>query len=161
LVIIFYFFRRNALYKKRFIALMEEYDQKKIQKEKEKSAPKVVVVSQKTTPRITTEKETIGLPQDIVDGILVKLKKFEDTHRFAKKNYTLTKLAKELDTNSTYLSKIINMTKGMNFAKYMNEIRIDYAITRLKEDKRFRCTVIFDRFSQKNGHKPILLLKTA
>ncbi len=142
LVIIFYFFRRNALYKKRFIALMEEYDQKKIQKEKEKSAPKVVVVSQKTTPRITTEKETIGLPQDIVDGILVKLKKFEDTHRFAKKNYTLTKLAKELDTNSTYLSKIINMTKGMNFAKYMNEIRIDYAITRLKEDKRFRSYTI-------------------
>lgn len=140
--IIFYFFRRNAIYKKRFIALMEEYDQKKIQKEQEKVTPKDTSEIKKVAIAASTPKETIGLPQDIVDAILVKLKKFEDTHRFAKKNYTLTKLAKELDTNSTYLSKIINMTKGMNFAKYMNEIRIDYAITRLKEDKRFRSYTI-------------------
>ena len=82
------------------------------------------------------------MPKEIVDGILVKLQKFEDTHRFTKKNYTQTKLAKELDTNSTYLSKIINMTKGMNFANYMNELRIDYAIMRLKEDKVFRSYTI-------------------
>ncbi|MEM6721843.1 MAG: helix-turn-helix domain-containing protein [Bacteroidota bacterium] len=141
-VIIVYFFRRNAIYKKRFIALMEEYDQKKIQKEKEKTTPTVAKVSKEVSLASASQKESAGLPQDIVDGVLVKLKKFEDTHRFTKKNYTLTKLAKELDTNSSYLSKIINMTKGMNFAKYMNEIRIDYAITRLKEDKRFRSYTI-------------------
>lgn len=142
LVIIYYFFRRNAVYKKRFNALMEEYEQKKVQKEKEKTIKKDTSIAEKATLVSAKQKETIGLPQDIVDAILVKLKKFEDTHRFAKKNYTLTKLAKELDTNSTYLSKIINMTKGMNFAKYMNEIRIDYAVTRLKEEKRFRSYTI-------------------
>ncbi|MFK7747084.1 MAG: helix-turn-helix domain-containing protein [Kordia sp.] len=136
LIIIFYFFRRNVVYKKRFNVLMEEYEQKKVQKEKESPA------IEEATLVSSAQKESIGLPQEIVDTILVKLKKFEDTHRFTKRNYTLTKLAKELDTNSTYLSKIINMTKGMNFAKYMNEIRIDYAITQLQENKLFRSYTI-------------------
>lgn len=140
LVLIFYFFRRNVVQKKRFNALMENYEQKKVLKEKEKTEKKQVSPSEKVTT--TTEKEDIGLPKEMVDAILEKLEKFEDTHRFTKKNYTLTKLAKELDTNSTYLSKIINMTKGMNFAKYMNEIRIDYAIEQLKENKVFRSYTI-------------------
>lgn len=138
LIIIFYFFRRNVVYKKRFNLLMEAYEQKKVQKEKEKESPAI----KKATLVSSAQKESIGLPQEMVDAILVKLKKFEDTHRFTKRNYTLTKLAKELDTNSTYLSKIINMTKGMNFAKYMNEIRIDYAITQLQENKLFRSYTI-------------------
>lgn len=141
-VIIFYFFRRNAINKKRFIALMEEYNQKKVQKEKEKGAQEEKVNEEKAAIVLSADKESIGLSEDIVAPILVKLKKFEDAHRYTKKNYTLTKLAKELDTNSTYLSKIINMTKGMNFAKYMNEIRIDYAIAQLKENKRFRSYTI-------------------
>ncbi|WP_298509302.1 AraC family transcriptional regulator [uncultured Kordia sp.] len=140
LVIIFYFFRRNVVYKKRFKALMEEYDQKKVEKEKAQNTNNTT--TEKETLVSSAQKESIGLPEEIVAPILVKLKRFEDTHRFTKKNYTLTKLAKELDTNSTYLSKIINMTKGMNFAKYMNEIRIDYAITQLKENKLFRSYTI-------------------
>lgn len=125
-VAIFYFFRRNVVYKKRFDALMLEYEDKE------------TVV--KKMPTIA--KENVGIPKEIVDAVLVKLDKFEKTHKFTKRSYTLTKLAKELDTNSTYLSKIINITKDMNFANYMNEIRIDYAITQLKESKLFRSYTI-------------------
>ncbi|WP_298417401.1 helix-turn-helix domain-containing protein [uncultured Kordia sp.] len=128
---IFYFFRRNVVYKKRFDALMLEYENKEKKKEEEPV---------KKIPVIT--KASVGIPQEIIDSVLVKLDKFEKNHKFTKKSYTLTKLAKELDTNSTYLSKIINMTKGMNFAKYMNEIRIDYAITQLKENRLFRSYTI-------------------
>ncbi|WP_420570929.1 helix-turn-helix domain-containing protein [Kordia sp.] len=141
LVMIFYFFRRNKIQKKRFNALIAEYEQKKVQKEKEKTEKGNVLTTEKNTVT-TKQKEDIGLPKEVVDAILVKLEKFEDTHRFTKKNYTQTKLAKELDTNSTYLSKIINMTKGMNFAKYMNELRIDYAIEQMKENKVFRSYTI-------------------
>ncbi|WP_162200450.1 helix-turn-helix domain-containing protein [Kordia jejudonensis] len=129
--VIFYFYRRNAVYKKRFDALMLEYEQK----EKEKEIPIIEKIP-------TIKKAAVGIPQEIIDAVLIKLDKFEKTHKFTKRSYTLTKLAKELDTNSTYLSKIINMTKGMNFAKYMNEIRIDYAITQLKENKQFRSYTI-------------------
>lgn len=134
--VIFYFFRRNVIQKKRFNALMEAYEQKKVEKEEKQKTPIIEKVA------AATEKNDIGLPKEIVASILVKLEKFEDTHRFTKKNYTQTKLAKELDTNSTYLSKIINMTKGMNFANYMNELRIDYAITQLQENKVFRSYTI-------------------
>ncbi|WP_430411257.1 helix-turn-helix domain-containing protein [Kordia sp.] len=128
---IFYFSRRNAVYKKRFDALMLQYEHKH-KEEKEEVVKKLPVAA----------KNAVGIPKEIIDAVLIKLDKFEKNHRFAKKSYTLTKLAKELDTNSTYLSKIINMTKGMNFANYMNEIRIDYAIVQLKENKVFRSYTI-------------------
>ncbi|WP_160130367.1 helix-turn-helix domain-containing protein [Kordia antarctica] len=136
-LVVFYFFRRNVVQRKRFDSIMEEYEQKKVLKENENETPLI----EKITAAVS-QKEDLGLPKEIVDSILIKLQKFEDTHRFTKKNYTQTKLAKELDTNSTYLSKIINMTKGMNFANYMNELRIDYAITQLKENKVFRSYTI-------------------
>ena len=142
LFVIYYFSRRNRIYKKRFDSLMQEYDQKKVLKKKEKQQKKTASVPVVEKAPENTKKETIRLPQEVVDGVLEKLEKFEDTHKFTKKNYTLTKLAKELDTNSTYLSKIINMTKGMNFANYMNELRVDYAITQLKENKVFRSYTI-------------------
>jgi YesN/AraC family two-component response regulator len=41
-------------------------------------------------------------------------------------------------TNTTYLSEIINSYKGKNFAAYLNELRINYALNKLVIDKRFR-----------------------
>jgi len=125
-----YFFRRNMLYKKRFESLMKEYDKKKTKGAKKQ---KDITIA---------DNASIGLPKEKVDKILNKLEKFENTHKFTKRSYTLTRLAKELDTNSTYLSKIINVTKHMNFANYMNELRIDYAIHQLKENKQFRSYTI-------------------
>ena len=47
-------------------------------------------------------------------------------------------LAKELNTNSTYLSKIINVYKEKNFSNYLHDLRIGYAIERLRDDEKFR-----------------------
>ncbi len=47
-------------------------------------------------------------------------------------------LAKKIKTNSRYLSEIINTYKGKNFATYLNDLRIDYAINRLVNDRKFR-----------------------
>ena len=59
-----------------------------------------------------------------------------------KKKYTLNTLAKEFNTNSSYLSSIINSTKDANFSSYLNNLRIDYAIDKLKKDKKFRIYTI-------------------
>ncbi|MEM6686576.1 MAG: helix-turn-helix domain-containing protein, partial [Bacteroidota bacterium] len=130
-IVIFYYVRRNTIYKKRFESLMKKYA------DNERKTDTMI----RKIPA-TDAKENLGLSSDIVDAVLVKLDKFEKSHKFTKKSYTLTKLAKELDTNSTYLSKIINYTKGINFANYMNELRIDYAISQLKENKLFRSYTI-------------------
>ncbi len=123
---IYYFFRKQVIHKKRFHKLLEVQQKKKELTEK----------NHEETPHVeNTIKE---LPEDLVNDILVKLKKFEATDKFVKKKYTLPQLAKELNTNGTYLSKVINETKQVNFANYLNQLRIEYSIERITNDSRFR-----------------------
>lgn len=76
--------------------------------------------------------------EDIARAVLKELEIFEDKEQFLNKGITLGSLAKKVKTNSRYLSEIINSYKGKNFATYLNDLRIDYAISRLANDKKFR-----------------------
>lgn len=58
--------------------------------------------------------------------ILSKLQKLEEKKFFLQQGVTLDKLAKKLNTNSTYLSSVINSYKNKNFSGYLNELRINY-----------------------------------
>jgi len=84
------------------------------------------------------EKTTKSLPEDTVDFILNELENFESKENFLKKGLTLGSLAKDIKTNSSYLSEVINTYKGKNFASYLNDLRIDYALSKLVRDKKFR-----------------------
>ena len=53
-------------------------------------------------------------------------------------NITLANLAIDFNTNSRYLSKIINVNKGKNFSTYISDLRIDYSIEKLKTNEKFR-----------------------
>lgn len=86
--------------------------------------------SEERTPRTISE--------DIAQTILKELDIFESKDQFLNKGITLGSLAKKIKTNSKYLSEIINTYKGKNFATYLNDLRIDYAISRLANDKKFR-----------------------
>jgi len=113
------YYIRSKSYKRHFNQLIED-----IEKES------------KTT--LIKNKKLYGVPPKIVRDILRKLKAFEKKNGFLTKNLTLNQVAEELQTNPTYLSKIINFYKGKNFASYLNEARINYAIHRLKNDKKFQ-----------------------
>ncbi|WP_426479747.1 helix-turn-helix domain-containing protein [Chryseobacterium sp. CBSDS_008] len=76
--------------------------------------------------------------EDIAQTILKELEIFENKDQFLNKGITLGSLAKKIKTNSKYLSEIINTYKGKNFATYLNDLRIDYAISRLANDRKFR-----------------------
>lgn len=80
----------------------------------------------------------IAVPKEIVREILKKLTQFENEKGYLKPNIKQTDFARELDTNSSYLSKVINHYKGKNFSQYINDLRIDFAIKRLMVDKKFR-----------------------
>jgi len=47
---------------------------------------------------------------------------------------TLYNISKKLDTNTTYLSKVINDYKGKNYSDFLNELRINEAILRISEE---------------------------
>ncbi|ROI02610.1 AraC family transcriptional regulator [Chryseobacterium sp. G0240] len=86
----------------------------------------------------TDGKASKMISEDIVQTILKELEIFETKDQFLNKGITLGSLAKRIKTNSRYLSEIINTHKGKNFATYLNDLRIDYAINRLANDKKFR-----------------------
>ncbi|WP_343639573.1 helix-turn-helix domain-containing protein [Chryseobacterium sp.] len=86
----------------------------------------------------TEDKASRTISEDIARNILHELEIFESKDQFLNKGITLGSLAKKIKTNSKYLSEIINTYKGKNFATYLNDLRIDYAISRLANDKKFR-----------------------
>jgi AraC-like DNA-binding protein len=95
------------------------------------------------SPQLKKKEEIkINIPENVIKSIIKKLTNFETSNKFIKKKYTLNTLAKEFNTNSSYLSSIINSTKDANFSSYLNNLRIDYAIDKLKKDKKFRIYTI-------------------
>ncbi|WP_024769737.1 AraC family transcriptional regulator [Aquimarina macrocephali] len=80
----------------------------------------------------------IGIADDIVSDILEKLTLFEERHEFLKKNISISSLAKEINTNTKYLSKIINHHKHKSFTNYVNELRVQYSVDQLKENSSLK-----------------------
>ncbi|MDP9956596.1 AraC-like DNA-binding protein [Epilithonimonas hungarica] len=78
------------------------------------------------------------VPEDIAQSILVDLQRFEERKSYLKKGITLNSLAKNIKTNTAYLSEVINSHKEKNFSTYLNDLRIDYALVKLVKDKSFR-----------------------
>lgn len=91
------------------------------------------------------EKETAAeiskIPQIIPEKteliLLEKLNKFENGIDFTQRNLTLNSLAKDLETNTRYLSEIINKHKQKNFNTYINELRVNYIIQKLRTEPQF------------------------
>ncbi len=81
---------------------------------------------------------SIGIAEEIVEIILQSLSKFENTNGFRKKNLTSSILASKLNTNMKYLTKVIKFHKQKSFTQYINDLRIEYIINRLKEDKKIQ-----------------------
>ncbi len=104
-------------------AQVKEYENfiAKINLLQEKKAPQPQVISEKTE-----------------NMLLKKLEDFENTEDFIKSDISLQNLAKKLETNTKYLSETINTHKQKNFNAYINELRINYIVNKLKEKPVYR-----------------------
>ena len=120
-----YYFRRQRLYKKRFESLMEKTEEKAevVQEKVEVQEPRV-------------QKSEIS--EETIDEILGYLHKFEQRKGYLSQKVSLSDTAKSFGTNSTYLSKVVNIEKQKNFSKYINDLRIIYAFEELKTNSTFR-----------------------
>ncbi|UKB84713.1 helix-turn-helix domain-containing protein [Chryseobacterium sp. MEBOG06] len=140
LLINFYFKYKNSERKYKKIAqdLIQSVNENKI--EKESKIEKEIIADDVLLPKTenATEKTSKTVSEDITQAILKELNIFESKEQFLNKGITLGTLAKMIKTNSKYLSEVINTDKGKNFAAYLNDLRIDYAIGRLARDRKFR-----------------------
>ncbi len=66
-----------------------------------------------------------------------KLKKFERELQFIKKGITQNSIAAKLNTNANYLSIYINENRGMNFTRYIAELRIKYITNLLNTNTKY------------------------
>jgi len=81
------------------------------------------------------EEDKFSLNEDLIGKVLAKLKCFEDKCGFTENGLTINKLALKLHTNSNYLSQIIHEHKGVNFTRYLSELRINYITNKLYTEK--------------------------
>ena len=99
-----------------------------------------------------SENNETPINDEIVKKILEDLIKLEEKKYFLKANYSLNYVAKKLKTNTAYLSKVINNELGMSFSTYINELRINYIILELKNNKKLRSYSI-KSISEEIGYK--------
>ncbi|EZH74206.1 hypothetical protein ATO12_15160 [Aquimarina atlantica] len=94
-------------------------------------------IKQTTVNKKESSKEII-IDDQKINEIIKGLEKLEVQEYFLKSECNLRSMAKKLKTNATYLSKTINIHKEKNFTDYINDLRIEYVLKRLKDDKKFR-----------------------
>ncbi|MNX90632.1 DNA-binding transcriptional regulator ChbR [compost metagenome] len=70
--------------------------------------------------------------------ILNDLKEFERGSKFTDKQISLPMLAGMLNTNTKYLSHVLNTYLNKDFNTYINELRIKYIIEKIEQNKKFK-----------------------
>ncbi|GAA5089424.1 hypothetical protein GCM10023210_14240 [Chryseobacterium ginsengisoli] len=83
------------------------------------------------------ENNKVDIEKKIVDDLILKLQGFEERMEFTESGITLNKLAAKFDTNQNYLSQVVNDYKGMNFTRYLSELRIAFITDKLYNDKKY------------------------
>jgi len=121
-IFLVYQYQRRKIYKRKFLNIINEV-------KKEVNQPKNIE---------KVEKERLDIPLDVIKTVLQKLEVFEKEKKYLRKNITLNSLAKEFDTNTAYLSKIINYYRKVKFSTYLNNIKIEYIIQEIKTNPTLR-----------------------
>jgi AraC-like DNA-binding protein len=67
---------------------------------------------------------------------LEKLSQFEIKKGYLEPNVTIQMLSTTFETNSKYVSKIVNIYKQKTFIQYINDLRIEYAIAQLESNRK-------------------------
>lgn len=74
------------------------------------------------------------LPPKTEKELLLKLKEFEASEEFLDKNMSFSTLVGYLNSNSKYLRKILKNDKNTDYNNYINKLRIQYIVNKLKSD---------------------------
>ncbi|MDC8005767.1 helix-turn-helix domain-containing protein [Aureisphaera galaxeae] len=114
----FYYFRKQRIQRKRFKDIVSDTPE------------------QLPIPRSVNNKSKVS--EALSEQILKKLDAFEKKKGYLNSSINMQNLAKRLGTNASYLSKVINSEKNKNFARYLNDLRIEHAAKWLREDEKAR-----------------------
>lgn len=107
---------------------------------KRKVTPAVTAAVEKKTPQSAaarqTEDERMAVLYDRVQEYM------RENRPYLEADFSEDDMASALYTNKAYLSRTINRNSGMNFCRYVNSFRVEYAISLMREDARMKVTEI-------------------
>ncbi|WP_162128709.1 helix-turn-helix domain-containing protein [Flavobacterium phycosphaerae] len=117
----------------------KQYQRRKIRKQRFKN-----LISQKikkVKPLEIKEKIIDGeqiIKPEIVAAVSKKLEKFEESNLYLDKDFNLSKMAAIVDCNTRYTSRIISETRNKKYIEYVDDLRIEFIIDKLKNDSKYR-----------------------
>lgn len=100
-----------------------------------------VIVSKEEQLAVKEDKSSKSdskIDSNVVSEILKGLSEFEKTTMYLDENFNSNVLADYLNTNTTYLSQVVNQHKEKTFKHYITDLRIQYVIEKLHSDKKFQ-----------------------
>ncbi len=106
-------------------------------KKREKNKKKFDSIIDEIQTTETPPKKDYNIEKELEETILTQLEALEKSTDFLSHDFTLKVFAKKLDTNTTYISYIINNTKNQSFKQYITQLRIDYLIHKLNTDYKY------------------------
>lgn len=91
----------------------------------------------KNKPKKEQRSKGIVISEETEQIILNKLNKFEKSKKFLNKDMSLAVLAGQFETNTKYLSEVINKNYNDHFNTFINKLRINYIIEKLQNDPNY------------------------
>lgn len=115
------------------------------QKHSEKKPEKAITATDVTTKEPEAEGDNhgdaagnSGLSDEQSTRLLEKVNSvLEDVNVISRDDFSLAMLAKMVESNTKYVSMVINETYGKNFKTYLNEYRIREACRRLADEETY------------------------
>ena len=95
----------------------------------------------KSQPVLVKEKIIDGeqiIKPEIVSAVSKKLEKFEESKLYLDKDFNLNKMAAFVDCNTRYTSRIITETRNKKYIEYVDDLRIEFIVEKLKNDPKYR-----------------------
>lgn len=127
--------RRQLLYRKIVLqnsraVTRQKYLEKQIELYKQEAAGRHPDTLETKEP----ERETTGMGDDKMEALYLNLcRMMEEEKLYTEVQLTREKMAERLNTNRTYLTKVIKEKTGMNYLQFVNSYRINEAIKILSD----------------------------
>lgn len=125
--------KRKTKYEKDIQALLKQLDEHK----KVKAKPKVKPSNKKEKFR-KYRASTLKISKETLERIKNSLEEFEQNNLFLSSMVSASMLASYCQTNTRYVSDVVNRYKGQSITSYISNLRINYILSKLKKEERYR-----------------------
>ncbi|RMA58977.1 AraC-like DNA-binding protein [Ulvibacter antarcticus] len=94
--------------------------------------------------------ESLDIDDSKKKEIVIEIKRLIESEFYLDQSMSLAKMAKLMNTNTTYLSKVVNSTYKKNFTNFLNDYRISYTLKKLEVNPAFKNLTI-EHIAEKAG----------